>query len=140
MCGRATGLETWEALEVLRAEGLVRAIGVSNFEPKHLEDILTVGKVVPAVNQIELHPRLQQSHLRSLHDRYGIATQAWSPLAKGQLLTSSDTGPHGTATWHYHCTTRPAVAPGPRQPDHPQDGNCGTHAREPWRTTCAVPR
>lgn len=79
-------LETWEALVELREEGLARAVGVSNFEADHLERIISGAGVVPALNQVELHPRLQQTALRSVHASYGIVTEAWSPLAKGELL------------------------------------------------------
>jgi 2,5-diketo-D-gluconate reductase A len=79
--------DTWLALERLYAERRVRAIGVSNFEPSHLRAVLERGSVTPAVNQIELHPRLQQEGLRALHRKYGIITEAWSPLGKGKLLS-----------------------------------------------------
>ncbi|GGZ08474.1 aldo/keto reductase [Streptomyces nitrosporeus] len=78
--------DTWRALEKLVADGRVRAAGVSNFQPAHLRRLIDTGSLVPAVNQIELHPGLQQSGLRSLHEEYGIATEAWSPLAQGALL------------------------------------------------------
>ncbi|WP_113717989.1 aldo/keto reductase [Arthrobacter dokdonensis] len=79
-------IPTYQALETLYHEGRVRAIGVSNFEPEHLRRLLDATEVVPAVNQVELHPWLQQHELRALHAELGIATQAWSPLARGQLL------------------------------------------------------
>jgi 2,5-diketo-D-gluconate reductase A len=79
-------LETWETLCSLREEGNVRSIGVSNFQIEHLERIIDATGVVPAVNQIELHPRLQQAELRRFHSEHGILTEAWSPLGKGQLL------------------------------------------------------
>lgn len=79
-------IPTYQALETLYHEGRVRAIGVSNFEPAHLHHLLDATEVVPAVNQVELHPWLQQRELRALHAELGIATQAWSPLARGQLL------------------------------------------------------
>ncbi|ALE92204.1 oxidoreductase [Arthrobacter alpinus] len=79
-------IPTYKALETLYAQGRVRAIGVSNFEPEHLHQLLDACDVVPAVNQIELHPWLQQRQLRALHAELGIATQAWSPLARGGLL------------------------------------------------------
>jgi diketogulonate reductase-like aldo/keto reductase len=79
-------LETWETLCSLREEGNVRSIGVSNFQIEHLERIIDATGVVPAVNQIELHPRLQQAELRRFHSEHGIRTEAWSPLGKGQLL------------------------------------------------------
>ncbi|NSC20235.1 aldo/keto reductase [Streptomyces albus subsp. chlorinus] len=78
--------DTWRALERIHAEGRARAIGVSNFQPAHLERLLEESGIVPAVNQIELHPRLQQRELRAFHARHGIATEAWSPLAQGALL------------------------------------------------------
>jgi len=79
-------LETWRALEKLLADGRTRAIGVSNFQPDHLRRLLDNSNVVPAVNQIELHPYLQQRELREFHAQHGIATEAWSPLARGELL------------------------------------------------------
>jgi len=79
-------LDTWRALERIHAEGRARAIGVSNFQPAHLQRLLDETGIVPAVNQIELHPRLQQAELRAFHARHGIATEAWSPLAQGALL------------------------------------------------------
>jgi diketogulonate reductase-like aldo/keto reductase len=73
-------LEAYRALEKLLADGKVRAIGVSNFMPTHLERLLGAAAVVPAVNQIEVHPYFQQTALRRIHAERGIATQAWSPL------------------------------------------------------------
>ncbi len=73
-------LEAYRALEQLLAAGKVRAIGVSNFMPDVLRDFLTKVKVVPAVNQIELHPYFQQKELQDLHKKHGILTQAWSPI------------------------------------------------------------
>jgi diketogulonate reductase-like aldo/keto reductase len=78
--------ESYRAMETLYREGRIRAIGVSNFQPAHLEHLLETAEVVPAVNQIELHPWLQQDELRQLHDRLGIRTEAWSPLGRGQVL------------------------------------------------------
>ncbi|MCY1022249.1 aldo/keto reductase [Pyxidicoccus sp. MSG2] len=73
-------LDAYRALETLLAHGRVRAIGVSNFMPGHLERLLGVAKVVPAVNQIEVHPYFQQAELQRLHAKHGILTQAWSPI------------------------------------------------------------
>jgi 2,5-diketo-D-gluconate reductase A len=75
-------VETWRALEKIHAEGLARAIGVSNFHPAHLRRLTQEADVVPAVNQIELHPRLQQRALRAFDSDLGIATEAWSPLGR----------------------------------------------------------
>ena len=79
-------VETWRALEKLEADGRVRAIGVSNFEPGHLRRLLDEGGALPSINQVELHPAFQQATLRAFHTEYGIATQAWSPLAQGKVL------------------------------------------------------
>ncbi len=79
-------VETWQALVELQAQGLARAIGVSNFQPAHLERIVRETGVTPAVNQVELHPRFQQAGLRREHRELGIVTEAWSPLAQGQVL------------------------------------------------------
>jgi diketogulonate reductase-like aldo/keto reductase len=73
-------LDAYRALEELLADGKVRAIGVSNFMPEHLEQLLAETSVVPAVNQIELHPYFQQRALQGAHAEYGILTQAWSPI------------------------------------------------------------
>ena len=78
--------DTYRALETLYREGKVRAIGVCNFQPAHLDRLLQTAEVVPAVNQIELHPWLQQAELRELHADLGIRTEAWSPLGRGQVL------------------------------------------------------
>ena len=79
-------VETWQAFIELQAEGLVRAIGVSNFQPEHLERIVAETGVVPAINQVELHPYFQQVGLRHEHDELDIVTEAWSPLGQGLEL------------------------------------------------------
>ena len=73
-------IEAYHALEKLLADGKVRAIGVSNFMPEHLEKLLAETSVVPAVNQIELHPYFQQKELQAVNAEHGILTQAWSPI------------------------------------------------------------
>ncbi|WP_230007656.1 aldo/keto reductase [Microbacterium sp. Bi128] len=78
--------DSWLALEKLLADGRVRAIGVSNFEPGHLQRLIDLGGTVPAVNQVELHPALQQHAVTVFNAAQGIATEAWSPLAQGALL------------------------------------------------------
>jgi 2,5-diketo-D-gluconate reductase A len=79
-------VETWQALEELHADGhRARAIGVSNFTVAHLRRLLEETGTVPAVNQVELHPHLIQRELREFHEEHGIRTEAWSPLAKGEL-------------------------------------------------------
>ena len=76
----ARTLDAYRALEKLLADGKVRAIGVSNFMPQHLDRLLGETSIVPAVNQIEVHPYFQQPPLQRLHAQHGIATQAWSPI------------------------------------------------------------
>lgn len=78
--------ESWKALEALYAEGKIKAIGVSNFETHHLERLKTFAKVVPVINQIELHPKLAQKELREYAANMDMKIQAWSPLMQGQLL------------------------------------------------------
>jgi methylglyoxal/glyoxal reductase len=78
--------ETWRALEQLYADRRVRAIGVSNFHVHHLEDLLQEAKVVPMVNQVELHPRLLQKPLRQFCSLRDIQMEAWSPLMQGGEL------------------------------------------------------
>ncbi|ODQ92157.1 aldo/keto reductase [Mycolicibacterium holsaticum] len=79
-------VDTFKAFADLRDQGRIRSIGVSNFEPEHLRTLVDATGIVPAVNQIELHPRLQQEELREVHAQLGIATEAWSPLGQGSLL------------------------------------------------------
>lgn len=79
-------VQAWLALEELYAQGRVRAIGVSNFHQQHLRRIVAEGSLVPAVNQIEVHPYLVQDDLRALDTELGIATEAWSPIARGRVL------------------------------------------------------
>jgi 2,5-diketo-D-gluconate reductase A len=81
-------VDTWRAFEKLRSDGLARSIGVSNFQPAHLQRLLDETDVVPALNQIELHPYLNQEALRAFDAEHGIATEAWSPIAKGGELLS----------------------------------------------------
>ncbi|MFF8908149.1 aldo/keto reductase [Streptomyces olivaceoviridis] len=78
--------ESWKAIGKLAADGRIRAAGVSNFQPAHLKRLLDGADLVPVVNQIELHPGLQQSELRALHADLGIATAVWSPPAQGAVL------------------------------------------------------
>ncbi len=79
-------VDTYRALERLQQEGRARSIGVSNFAIEHLERLGAETGVVPAVNQVELHPRLPQEELRAFDSARGIVTEAWSPLARGRLL------------------------------------------------------
>lgn len=79
-------VQTWRALVRLREEGRAKSIGVSNFEPEHLERLIGETDVVPAINQIELHPDFQQRRLREANEKHGIVTESWSPLGRGKIL------------------------------------------------------
>lgn len=81
-------VETFKAFAHLRDQGRIRSIGVSNFAPEHLMVLIDATGIVPAVNQIELHPRYPQTELRKVHAQRGIATEAWAPLGQGALLTN----------------------------------------------------
>ena len=83
---RGLYVETWKALARLREEGRVLSIGVSNFLPEHLDRIVGETGVVPALNQVELHPELPQRELREKHAEMGIATQGWTPLGEGRTF------------------------------------------------------
>ncbi|MFC9029548.1 aldo/keto reductase [Streptomyces arboris] len=78
--------DTYRAFEKIYADGRAKAIGVSNFHPEHLKRLLDETSVVPVLNQIELHPQLQQAEARAFHAEHGIATEAWSPLGQGKGL------------------------------------------------------
>jgi 2,5-diketo-D-gluconate reductase A len=85
-------VETWKAFIELQKEGLVRSIGVSNFQPAHLRRIIEETGVTPSVNQVELHPYFQQDGLRREHADLGIETEAWSPIAQGKILDDATLG------------------------------------------------
>ncbi|PHA26931.1 aldo/keto reductase [Bacillus cereus] len=78
--------DTWRALETLYKEKRVRAIGVSNFQIHHLQDIMKDAEIKPMINQVEYHPRLTQKELQAFCKEQGIQMEAWSPLMQGQLL------------------------------------------------------
>jgi len=80
-------VETWKALEKLYADKKIRAIGVSNFQPAHLDKLIAAGTIVPAANQVELHPALQNREVIAANAEHGVVTEAWSPLAQGAMLT-----------------------------------------------------
>jgi 2,5-diketo-D-gluconate reductase A len=79
-------VDTWRAFEKLQADGRIRSIGVSNFEIEHFERLAQECSVVPAVNQIELHPEFSQPELRSYHAEHGILTEAWGPIGQSKGL------------------------------------------------------
>ncbi len=76
---------TWRTLTELREDGRARSIGVSNFEPDHLQTIIDATGVVPAVNQIEVHPFFGNEAARAADAQHGVATEAWAPIARGQV-------------------------------------------------------
>ena len=88
---RDTYIETYQALEKIYADGRAKAIGVSNFLPEHLERLMGETSVVPAVNQIELHPLFPQAASRAFHARHNIVTEAWSPIGQGKGLLENPT-------------------------------------------------
>ncbi|GAA1328787.1 aldo/keto reductase [Brachybacterium rhamnosum] len=80
-------LGAWQTLEALRTEGLTRSIGVSNFLPERLDRLAELGGELPVINQVELHPALQNRETVAANARHGIVTEAWSPLAQGAVLS-----------------------------------------------------
>lgn len=83
-------VEAWQALIDARAKGLIRSIGVSNFLPEHLDRLIKETGVVPAMNQVELHPFYQQAEQRAYHEQHGIVTESWSPLGRGEDLLKNE--------------------------------------------------
>ena len=106
-------VDSWRALERLYAEQRVRAVGVANFLPEHLERLLAETALVPAVNQIELHPSYQQREVASYSRKHSIAVESYSPLGQGADLehptvvglaeTSSQTPAQVVLRWHLQC-------------------------------------
>lgn len=82
--------DAWRALEALYKDGRVKAIGMSNFQIHHLEDLMKDAEVKPMINQVECHPRLTQKDLKSFCQEHGIQMEAWSPLMQGQLLDNTE--------------------------------------------------
>ncbi len=93
-------VDSWLALESLRDQRLTRSIGVSNFEPEHLARLFEHSSVVPAVNQVELHPALQQRQLREYQEPRGILTEAWGPLGQGKYALDQLPGLSKLASKH----------------------------------------
>ncbi|MEU5271323.1 aldo/keto reductase [Streptomyces hygroscopicus] len=84
-------VDTWKAFEKIYSEGRAKAIGLSNFHPAHIQRLLSETSVAPAIDQIELHPQLQQAELRAFNARHDIVTEAWSPLGQGKGLLEDPT-------------------------------------------------
>lgn len=83
---RGKYVESWLALEQIAATGRAKSIGVSNFKPHHLDDVLAVASVTPSVNQIEYHPYFQQTASQAYNTQHGIVTESWSPLGQGDIV------------------------------------------------------
>ena len=123
---KALFVETWKALIELRDQGKAKSIGVSNFREEDLKRIADETGVLPALNQIELHPAFQQREMRAVHEEMGIVTQSWSPLGRGNSMNNEtvrsvaeETGQDATAVilrWHI----QHGLCPIPRStnPDH----------------------
>ena len=79
-------VQSWRAMQKLKADGVVRSIGVSNFHIHHLQRLIDETGVVPVLNQVELHPWLPQRQVRAFDDDHGILTESWSPLARGRVI------------------------------------------------------
>nr|WP_137676247.1 aldo/keto reductase [Parerythrobacter lutipelagi] len=122
-------VDTWKALIELRDQGKAKSIGVSNFREEDLKRIVDETGVVPALNQIELHPSFQQRDMRKLHDEMGIVTQSWSPLGQGNAFgndtinaIAKETGQSAPAVvirWHIQCGL--STLPRSTNPDHIRD-------------------
>ena len=83
-------VDTWRAFEKLQADGRIRSIGVSNFQIEHFERLAAETGVVPAVNQVELHPQFPQAELRAYHAEHGIVTESWGPIGQGKGLLENE--------------------------------------------------
>ena len=122
-------VDTWKALIELRDQGKAKSIGVSNFREEDLKRIVDETGVVPALNQIELHPSFQQRDMRKVHDEMGILTQSWSPLGRGKAMdhdavkrVADETGQSASAVvirWHIQCGL--STLPRSTNPEHVRD-------------------
>ena len=103
-------VDTWKAMEEIKASGRCRSIGVSNFQPHHLKRLAEESDTVPSVNQIEVHPYFVQDDVRAVNAEMGIATEAWAPIAQGRVLDDKvllnvgeahgKTAAQATLRWH----------------------------------------
>ena len=123
-------VDTWRALLELRSQGRIRAAGVCNFQPAHLQRLLDETGELPALNQIELHPRLQQAELRAFHAQHGVVTEAWSPLASGRAALRPGHRRDRSAPLPHPGPGHPALAPPAGQRRHPQVRDAVADRRE----------
>jgi len=107
--GRGLYVDTWMGMQAAVSAGKVRSIGVCNFMPEHLHDIIEASGVVPAVNQIELHPAFQHPVLQQLHRELGILTQAWGPLGQNKYQLNSLPGFEAIAQAHSKSVQQVAI-------------------------------
>ena len=121
--GRGDFVQTWKAMEGIYARGRARAIGVSNFQPHHLRRLHEETDVMPAVNQIEVHPYLTQDELRAFDAEHGIATEAWSPIAQGGGARRPVDRRHGRAARQDAGAGRAALAHPARRHRVPEVGH-----------------
>ena len=132
IAGRDLYVETWKAFEELYQQGRIGAIGVSNFTVAHLQRLLDECEIVPAVNQVELNPYLQQRELRVFHAQHGICTEAWAPIGKGgPLLRDAIVQEIADATRRHHRAGRAPVEPAARQHRDPEVGHAVADHLEP---------
>ena len=124
-------VSTWKVLEEFKADGRARSIGVSNFQVAHLERLAAEADVVPAVNQIELHPYLLNDEVRAYGEAHGIATEAWSPIAKGQVLDDPVIAQIAESRRPHVGAGRAALAHPAREHRVPEVDVAGADAREP---------
>ena len=126
-------VDTWRAFIRLREEGRIRSIGVSNFQPAHIDRLLSETGVLPAVNQIELHPDFTQAALRAWHARQGIVIECWSPLGRGEVLKDATVAriaqKHGRSAGANPAALACAARPG----GDPEIAGPAAHAAEPGR-------
>ncbi len=97
---RGTYVDAWKGLQAIAESGRARSVGVSNFQPKHLDAILAEGGILPAVNQVELHPAFQQWELRDYLGPKGIHVESWGPLGQGKYELNELPGLQGIADAH----------------------------------------
>ena len=134
-------VETWRAMERILASGGARAIGVSNFQPQHLQRVLDETDVVPAVNQIEAHPYLTQDDARGFGAAHGIVTEAWSPIAQGKVLDDPVIVRGGRAAGPHAGPGHAAVAHPARRRRVPEVGDAaaGSRRTSPCSTSSSAP-
>jgi len=104
-------VESWLALEELHAEGLARSVGISNFLPHHYADLKAASSLVPAINQVELHPTFQQRDVTAAMVSDGVVIEAYSPLGQGADLTTDAVAPGRRGGRRHTRSGRPGMAP-----------------------------